>query len=447
MKDSQFAGFGKGGEKVRNRLLLISLTVILVLSVGFIGCGSEGLPEVTKHTLTTSSTEGGLCIPALDPISGEGTEYSEGTEVPIEAQPAPGYRFICWTGDVDTIADVNAAKTTIIMNDDYSITANFVKQYDLTISSTSGGSVTTPGEGTHTYDKGKVVNLVAQAEGGYHFVNWTGDVGTIANANATITSITMSSNYSITANFAVDLYFSVDAYLNLSGPATSPPEERNPCLVLGTVTNIVMNSVRVDLPDGRFIIVPRYGDVFGPGVNQTTVLRFATCVPGIPIAGGEYIFTGLDMAGEPIPEATNIDSWVGVEPPDPPTNVRAELTEDGILVSWDESATIPGSFEPAAVPQLGSYQLQISRIETGEYIYGAATISASSHLVPRDKADFTGKDCGLSLSEMEDGVYSLDALLHSIAPEGSLGKGNEYCNGDPGESIIFTIQDGRITIL
>jgi uncharacterized repeat protein (TIGR02543 family) len=34
-----------------------------------------------------------------------------------------GYQFDEWTGDVGTVADVNAA---ITMNRDYSITANFV---------------------------------------------------------------------------------------------------------------------------------------------------------------------------------------------------------------------------------------------------------------------------------------------------------------------------------
>ena len=40
-----------------------------------------------------------------------------------------GYRFVEWTGDVGTIADVYAATTTITMNGDYSITANFVRRY------------------------------------------------------------------------------------------------------------------------------------------------------------------------------------------------------------------------------------------------------------------------------------------------------------------------------
>jgi len=41
------------------------------------------------------------------------------------ATPATGYRFVNWTVDVATIANVNAASTAIIINGSYSITANF----------------------------------------------------------------------------------------------------------------------------------------------------------------------------------------------------------------------------------------------------------------------------------------------------------------------------------
>ncbi len=78
-------------------------------------------------------------------------------------------------------------------------------QYDLTISSTEGGWVPTPGEGTFTYDEGRVVDLVATPDEGYHFVNWSGDVGTIADINDATTTIAMDSHYSITANFASDI--------------------------------------------------------------------------------------------------------------------------------------------------------------------------------------------------------------------------------------------------
>jgi branched-chain amino acid transport system substrate-binding protein len=76
-----------------------------------------------------------------------------------------------------------------------------IREYSLTISSTEGGSVTTPGEETFTYDEGEVVNLTAEADEGYHFVNWTDDVDTIADVEDATTTITLNGDYSITANF------------------------------------------------------------------------------------------------------------------------------------------------------------------------------------------------------------------------------------------------------
>jgi len=152
-------------------------------------------------TLDITSTDGGYV-----------TEPGEGTfpccprdEVDMVASPYAGYQFVEWTGDVATILNVNDPTTTITMNDDCSITANFEEippeQFTLTISSIAGGSVTTPGEGTFTRDAGTVVNLVASPYAGYRFTSWTGDTDTILNVNDPTTTITMNSDYSITANF------------------------------------------------------------------------------------------------------------------------------------------------------------------------------------------------------------------------------------------------------
>jgi len=75
--------------------------------------------------------------------------------------------------------------------------------WGLTISSTTGGSVTIPGEGTFPYDEGAVVDLVAEAEEGYRFVNWTGDVDTVADVENVTTTIAMDGNYWLSANFEV----------------------------------------------------------------------------------------------------------------------------------------------------------------------------------------------------------------------------------------------------
>ncbi len=76
-----------------------------------------------------------------------------------------------------------------------------VDRYSLTIDSTEGGTVTTPGEGTFMYDAGTAVDLTASAASGYEFVGWGGDVAAVADINSASTTVTMNANYSITAQF------------------------------------------------------------------------------------------------------------------------------------------------------------------------------------------------------------------------------------------------------
>jgi len=198
--------FGSKKFHYMKRTGIILLIIFLVAGIG--GCEPSCTPSTPslQYDLTISSTAGGSVN-----TPGEGTfTYDEGTVVSLVTTPSSGYHFVNWTGDTATVANVNAAYTTITMQGDYSITANFEVgevppiQYDLTISSTAGGSVTTPGEETSTYDEGTEVNLVTTPDPGYNFVNWTGDVNTIANVNSASTTITMNGDYSITANFAVE---------------------------------------------------------------------------------------------------------------------------------------------------------------------------------------------------------------------------------------------------
>ncbi|MEF8874730.1 MAG: hypothetical protein V5A88_08710 [Candidatus Thermoplasmatota archaeon] len=155
------------------------------------------------YELTTESTAGGEVV---DP--GEGSyEYMDGTVVDLEAVADSDHRFVEWTGDTGTIADPTSAQTTITMDSDYTITAEFeVDTYGLTINSTEGGEVIQPGEGTFEYDNGEAVTLEAEAEEFHHFVEWTGDVGTIGDPASPQTTITMESDYTITAEFAIDTY-------------------------------------------------------------------------------------------------------------------------------------------------------------------------------------------------------------------------------------------------
>jgi hypothetical protein len=151
-----------------------------------------------QFVLTTSSTTGG----SVTTPGEESSPYDEGTVVDLVAEAEDCYEFVEWTGDVDTIADVYSTSTNITMDDDKNVTASFaLLSYSLTVASTDGGEVTSPDEGTHIYGCGTEVDLVAEADLGYHFVEWTGDTSTVGNVDAAETTITMSGNYSITANF------------------------------------------------------------------------------------------------------------------------------------------------------------------------------------------------------------------------------------------------------
>jgi hypothetical protein len=91
------------------------------------------------------------------------------------------------------------------------------ESYTLTVDSTAGGvvavnNVIIPGKAMFTYDAGTVVSLNATPDAGYHFVNWTGNVSTIANVTAALTTVTMNSSYNITANFEVTPMVSAGGY-------------------------------------------------------------------------------------------------------------------------------------------------------------------------------------------------------------------------------------------
>jgi uncharacterized repeat protein (TIGR02543 family) len=191
---------------VKNRIISISLAALLALSVGLIGCVGEEVPETMEYNLTISSTEGGEIV-----TPGQGTFiYDEGTVVPLVVFPHTGYRFVNWTGDADTVADVNSASTTITMNDNYSIMANFyeipVTYYTLTLAANGNGS-TSPSVGQHTYAGGTVVSITAAPGDGYRFIIWIGSVGTVANVIAATTTVTMNADYSIMANFEEEVTF------------------------------------------------------------------------------------------------------------------------------------------------------------------------------------------------------------------------------------------------
>jgi hypothetical protein len=184
----------------RSRLagIIVACTIVTVAAIVLLVLKPwERPPSAETYTLTTAVNP-----PGTGSVSPSGGQYESGVQVTITASPAGGYTFGYWSGS----ASGSSPTINITMDHDYSVTANFevvsVEHHNLTISSTGGGSVVDPGEpGPYTYDEGEVVDLVAEADEGYCFVNWSGDVDTIADVNDANTTITMNDDYAITANF------------------------------------------------------------------------------------------------------------------------------------------------------------------------------------------------------------------------------------------------------
>jgi len=139
-------------------------------------------------------------------VSGSGTttpavgahDYTAGTVVNITATPAGGWQFGSWTG---AVAAPTSATTTVTMNADKTVTANFSEipptTYTLTMA-VSGSGTTTPAVGAHDYTAGTVVNITATPAGGWQFGSWTGAVAAPTSAT---TTVTVDAAKTVTANF------------------------------------------------------------------------------------------------------------------------------------------------------------------------------------------------------------------------------------------------------
>ncbi len=136
-------------------------------------------------TVTIDPQGGGTVSP------GSGN-YDEGSRLTLTATAAAGYRFDHWDGDVvgtGTAVSVN-------MDADKSVTAIFIKVYQLTVTiSPEGGGTVSPTDGI--YDTGANVTLTAAPATGFVFDHWEGD----ASGTATSITITMDDDKSVTAVF------------------------------------------------------------------------------------------------------------------------------------------------------------------------------------------------------------------------------------------------------
>jgi len=151
--------------------------------------------------------------------------------------------------------------------------------YNLTISSTGGGNVTMPGEGTFgPYNATEVVALVATPDTNYSFVNWTGDTGKIGDVNSATTNITMNGNYTIMANFAEIVTAAIlEGHVTFTGRGTAPDsrwiEPFNVTLFeAGNFSNVLWTGNATTNSTGVFNITGLDPGTYDIGIKNLTCL-------------------------------------------------------------------------------------------------------------------------------------------------------------------------------
>jgi len=169
------------------RKLALFLSFLFVIS-----CSKDPI----IYTLTTSANpaDGGTVSPSTQ-------QYDEGKTATITATASSEYVFQSWSG-----ATGSTNSTSVVMNSDKSVTANFVKKkYAITTTVEGEGTVTEKvikaGAATD-YNSGTIVELTATPSDEWQFIEWKGDLTGTENP----TQITIDKAKSVTAVFVKKQY-------------------------------------------------------------------------------------------------------------------------------------------------------------------------------------------------------------------------------------------------
>lgn len=134
-------------------------------------------------------------------VSGGGT-YNSGTNCTVTATPNSNYSFVNWTENGTPVS--SNASYSFVVNDDRTLTANFQYQqpstYTINASADPANGGTISGAGTYT--QGQTCTLIASANSGFAFLNWT-ENGNVVSTNANY-SFTVTGNRTLVAHFVAN---------------------------------------------------------------------------------------------------------------------------------------------------------------------------------------------------------------------------------------------------
>lgn len=141
------------------------------------------------YTLTTNRSATGGTVTVVKDTSG----YISGASVRLTATPATGYRFVNWTGDTTLTTN----PLTVTMNKNRVLTANYKRQFALTLTSSDAGKgmvASTAGNNSFVVDSGAAIPIAATPSPGYVFKQWNSTAaGVVINSTSSAsTTVTLT---------------------------------------------------------------------------------------------------------------------------------------------------------------------------------------------------------------------------------------------------------------
>jgi hypothetical protein len=230
-------------------------------------------------------------------ITGAGL-YNPSQSVTVTATPNTGYNFVNWM-EGSNVVSTNPSYTFTI-NSNRNLVANFaIVFYSVTTSANPGAGGTTSGTGTYT--GGQSVTVIATANSGYSFVNWT-EGTTVVSTDASYT-FTINASRSLVANFALN-QFTVATLANPSnGGTTTGGGSYNPGSSV-TVTATPANGYTFfNWTEGIAIVSTSASYTFTIAANRALVANFTPALYAVtiqvnPPGGGTTTGSGFYNFGQ-----------------------------------------------------------------------------------------------------------------------------------------------------
>ena len=293
-------------------------------------------------TVSANPTNGGT-------VSGGGT-YSQGAPCTVHASANPGYTFTNWTEN-GSVVSINADYTFNVTSN-RNLVANFQSQtYNITVSADPANGGTASGGGTYQY--GQQCTVSARANAGYTFTNWT--------ENGNVVSSSPSYQFTVTGNRTLVANFQAQSY---TITATADPTTGGTVTGGGTFNYGQLCTLTATPATGyTFINWTKNGQQVSTNANYTFNVTgsatyvahfqpqsFTISVSGNPAnagtvtGGGTYTY-GSSCTVTATPQQRYIfESW----------------TENGVVVSTEQSYTFPVTADRTLVANFGMPMVEIS---------------------------------------------------------------------------------------